>query len=969
MDITGAAGASNLLTVDLSYGGAAAAEPITVTLNGGAPASGATDQVTIAGFGPQYQPQSFALQSDGDIFVTGTLQAVGDISLTAAQQSAGAVLVAGVIQANASANITVNGGSLTGNNLTLAAQSTINVDSQSADLFDGLIDIGAVNSTSSATVQVQSGALTAAGNLSLTATSDTTTALSAAPASAGSLDSDAAVSTSTVASSASVAVSGGSLSAAAGTATLAANNIVNVTTIADGSAGGAAAGAMGDTVGVTVLSGGTSATVSGGTVSAAEVDVSALSNRAVTTLARATQGGADPDSFTDTQGEQTLTTYNAVTPDGTVNVAGAVAVTSVTGDTNAQISGGNTTSTAHPLTVTASAANNPTTTADATPTTGAPGTGVGVAVSVGQTSANSIASLGGTANVTAPAVNIEALMPASTFSVAATSGSSAAAVGVAGSLAIDVTNVDADALVEPGSTVNVNGANLTLNAQSTTASPTTALPATVAGQSVGVGASIAINVPATGERAAVENDAELDEANVLTVSAQGNHTTTTTALAGRGRAAPPRLGRLSLAIPSGATAAVVGSGPDLTLGGGLTLTTERTSMIGTQVDSASAASGIAVGGSVGLTIANESATSTVGRAVTTGAAPALVQAEGNDTSNTAALASVSGAALDSTTANTLLGNLANFVAGQGWTPSVVSLPTAATPDGNFGVAGAIAVNLAGLDASAEVLPGASLQDAGGAVTVAAITTYADSALADGTAVNTATSVAGALAINDSTPSAEAIIAGSVSADAVTVTANVSGQTDVTANSGQGSTDVGVAGALALNLPGAVSTAEVATGGSAVTATGNVAVQAATTVNHDNATATTGKSLASPLTGVGRRRPRWTFPPMARRRKCSGSVTGANSVTVSANGTYTATALAEAGASGGTATAPALSLAVPHNNTLALIGAAATLISAGGAMVVQAIPSRQLHVPFSLRQRGDQRRCRRGPGSRGRPRQR
>ena len=93
---------------------------------------------------------------------------------------------------------------------------------------------------------------------------------------------------------------------------------------------------------------------------------------------------------------------------------------------------------------------------------------------------------------------------------------------------------------------------------------------------------------------------------------------------------------------------------------------------------------------------------------------------------------------------------------------MVTLPTAATPDGKLGVAGAIAVNLVGLDANAQVLPGASLKVApGGALIVEAMTTYTDSALADATAVNTATGIAAAIAINDSTPTAEAIIAGPV----------------------------------------------------------------------------------------------------------------------------------------------------------------------------------------------------------------
>ena len=316
--------------------------------------------------------------------------------------------------------------------------------------------------------------------------------------------------------------------------------------------------------------------------------------------------------------------------------------------------------------------------------------------------------------------------------------------------------------------------------------------------------------------------------------------------------------------------------------------------------------------------------------------PASIEATGNGSSNTTALASTSGAKPGTTVVNTLLGNVASFAKGQGWMPGTVTLPTAATPDGKAGVAGAIAVNLASLDASAQVLAGTSLQVAGGGLTVEATNTYTDSALASGTAVNTATGVAAAVAINVSTPTAQAIIAGSVTATTVTVTATASGQTGVTANSGQGSTTVGVAGALALDIPGANSQAEIAAGGSVVLKglpTGSVTVQATTTVTQDNATANSkasgfahtgvGASVAIDIAGNG------------ATAQASGTVTSPDQVTVFASGSYNETDTAAAGATGGTAAAPSLALAVTHNVTLALVGAAA-VISAGGQMLVRAL---------------------------------
>ncbi len=942
VQITGAAAASDQFAINFSYADGGTAEPIAMTFNGGLPSMNVSDKVTIDGAGTLYIPSSFSLVSNADIVVPGALQAVGNISLTASQQSSGAVTVPGTITANGSANITVNGGSLTGDNITLAAQSTINVNSQSASLFNGLIKAGIVSSTSGANVQVTSGKLTASGSLSLTAASNVITSLVSAPTLAGATDTDAAVSTSNVASTATVAVSGGTLTATAGNAAIAATNTVNVTTSANGAAGGFVPSAKGGTVAVTVLSGDTDATVSGGTVDASGVNVSATGSRTVTTLARATQGGAIPGSPNPTHGQQTLTNYGAKTPDGSVNVAGAVAVTNLSGNTNSGISGGIVTSSSTPLAVSASAANHPTTTADASTASGAAGTGVGVAVAIGHTSANSTASLGGTTSVTAPSVTVTSTMPttvsgvtpASQFTVLATSGHSGAAVGVAGSLAIDVTSVNASALVQPSSNINLHGASLTLSAQATTNSPASALPEVVSGQSLGVGASLALNVPSASALAAVETGATLAGAKTLSLSAVSNHTATTTALAGAA-GGTATAGALSLAIPSGSTTAAIDAGPALALTGGLNVTANRTTTITTQVDSASAASGVALGGSVGLTIANESAAATVGRNVSTGAVAASIEATGNGTSNTTALASTSGAKPGTTVVNTLLGNVGTFAKGQTWIPTTVTLPTAATPDGNFGVAAAIAVNVASLAASAQVLAGTTLH-VGGALTVQATNTYTDSAVASATAVSTATDVAAAVAINVSTPTAQSTIAGSVSATTANVIASATGQTGVAADSGQGSSSVGVAGALAVNTPGANSQAEIAAGGSVVLsglATGAVTVQATTTVNQDNVTANS-KAPGFAHTGVGAS----VSTDIARNgatAEALGNVTSPDQVTIFASGTYNETDTAAAGATGGAALAPALALAVTHNVTLAMVGTAA-VISAGGQMLVRAL---------------------------------
>src|SRR5262249_11276481 len=153
----------------------------------------------------------------------------------------------------------------------------------------------------------------------------------------------------------------------------------------------------------------------------------------------------------------------------------------------------------------------------------------------------------------------------------------------------------------------------------------------------------------------------------------------------------------------------------------------------------------------------------------------------------------------------------------------------------------------------QVLPGASLQvAAGGALTIEAMTTYADAALADGTAVNTATGIAAAGAVNRPTPTAEAGIARPGTPHPLPGTPAPRRPTRATAHSGQGSTDLGVAGALALNIPGAASRAAVVAGGSLTLAAppnADLAVRATTTVFHDRADAN-GTAAGLAHLGVG-----------------------------------------------------------------------------------------------------------------------
>ena len=130
VNLTGSATASDRLTVNFAYSGSGTPEPISVSFDGGLPAMNSTDLVTIDGTGPLYEAASFSLTSNANILVSGALETSGDITLLASQENDGALTAPGTIAADASSSITVSGGTLTGDSVSLTAQSTINVNSQ-----------------------------------------------------------------------------------------------------------------------------------------------------------------------------------------------------------------------------------------------------------------------------------------------------------------------------------------------------------------------------------------------------------------------------------------------------------------------------------------------------------------------------------------------------------------------------------------------------------------------------------------------------------------------------------------------------------------------------------------------------------------------------------------------------------------------------------------------------------------------
>jgi len=192
---------------------------------------------------------------------------------------------------------------------------------------------------------------------------------------------------------------------------------------------------------------------------------------------------------------------------------------------------------------------------------------------------------------------------------------------------------------------------------------------------------------------------------------------------------------VALAIPTGATEAIVGTGSTLSLAGLLTLDAERTTDTTTTSDGEAIGLNVGTGASLALTVADETARVSVARAIAT-TADADLTAAIHGTSLSTALASAQGALDGSLPAKSIIDAWIAKGQANGWLPNPFPLPDIVTPDGSVGIAAAIAVNVGLPNAEARQFTGSTLT-VGGDLSLEATNLYGSQALPDSTPVTTA----------------------------------------------------------------------------------------------------------------------------------------------------------------------------------------------------------------------------------------
>ena len=498
-------------------------------------------------------------------------------------------------------------------NVSVQATASANALIELSDELDASIAFGAVFATANASIDILGNAsLEASVALSVAANSDVATSLERAPDDDGDQNDDdssqdASIAASIIQSNASVSVGGTATLTAGTTATITAHNQVDVTTHVDGTGGDSD---QGGTLASSIVSGDTRVTVQdSATIQAGgDLTLDATSDRSVTTTAVATAGGAteDGDDQTMTEGQQTLDENNAETSDGDVTLAAAIALSTLNGETQTQVMGGTVESSSGDVHLLSNATHAVNTVADATTTSGSEGTGVGVGVALSFISTENLASVGGNASLDGVNVNVNATTPASLNHAEAKSGASGdeGDTGVAGALAINSTIVDT--LAQVGN-ADFGGAALTAVATATTDSVSLAKPLEDGGtgESLGVGASVAVSVADHTTHAAILDNASVTDVGDVNILATSDHDVTTesesAAAGGTGIAAV-----VSLVIANEDTHAEVGSGSELAAAGNVSVAADHRGQITTKAEGdAEGADDAALGIALSLNFVNQ----------------------------------------------------------------------------------------------------------------------------------------------------------------------------------------------------------------------------------------------------------------------------------------------------------------------------------------------------------------------------
>ncbi len=433
------------------------------------------------------------------------------------------------------------------------------------------------------------------------------------------------------------------------------------------------------------------------------------------------------------------------------------------------------------------------------------------------------------------------------YSAQATSGAGGGDVGIAGSVAVNIVNVDTDAVIADGATVTVSGAATKIAAEAVTHSTSKALPVDDgASGGVGIGASVAVNVVDVNTHATVQDTAALTgSASSLDVIATGDHLLTTDAQNGATAEDVGIAVAAAIAISENETSARYGSASDLTVTGTANVKATHSTILETKAGSKAKGADAAIGASVGVNYVDEDVSATVAgdirgavgatNVISSAQVRSTIYAEATAGGNSEESNDADAEADNQTNNNSNTGGGRDLSEGsaQGGTDQASSSSEAEsdTGSGGVGVAAAVAVNVMFVDNTAQVINGGDI-DRSGAVAIRAESEVDASSKAVGLAVDiessssmigAAVGVSYANVHNTASVGGGSLVKGSnVTVEAVTTGSERNQFVVWGAAAAGGGGDVSVAGSVGVNI---VEYDTLATVSGDLRATGNLAVGA------------------------------------------------------------------------------------------------------------------------------------------------
>lgn len=563
------------------------------------------------------------------------------------------------------------------------------------------------------------------------------------------------------------------------------------------------------------------------------------------------------------------------------------------------------------------------------------------------------------------------------YKASATSGAGAGKVGIAGSVAINLVDTESNAVMASGANVSITGGGtFSLASDNQTNALAEALPTGggASGETVGVGASVALNILANRSIAEIADDAVLSGAGDITLRATGAFSTETKAEAGSagGVSITPVV---ALSLVNNTTSARIGSlMAGLDSSGAISVSATQNASVTTTASGEAAGGKAAIGAALALALIDDQVLATTARDLTTTSGSVSFAASGVSSSTLEATASATGAAegddedaapdsdgesVDkSTNAQLTAGADKQQNAGvgdssqRGSTQSQVNdqdkkdARSAKTSEGKVSVAAAVSVNVHDATVTAAVPDGVNITSAG-ALNIDTTNNTNASATSDGSAVAgegeaSQVGIGVAVSVNVVNETNSATLGqGAHSAEGVNITAK-QGAGDPTdtflakATSGAGGSKVGIAGSLALNTISVETTAQVSSAATVDVKTGASVIEAEEKLQATAEAAPSDEGATGGKVGVGASVGLNLINTKTTAQLQDGAtVTNGVGLNVSATSDVSTETNASAGAAGGIAVDASVALALLDIQTSARIGTGTGLSTGAGAVSVTA----------------------------------